>query len=101
MEKHILLEVPLSINTFVPVLDTLRTVSFALPDSLQKSRPKPRPAIPKPLESNYFGVPLVNVVSPDRPIPLFIEKCVRFIETTGKLISLNYLRCCLFDICVI
>lgn len=53
--------------------------------SSQKSRPKPRPAIPKPVESSYFGVPLVNVVSPDRPIPLFIEKCVRFIETTGTL----------------
>ena len=51
---------------------------------LQKSRAKPRPAIPKPLESSYFGVPLISVVSPDRPIPLFIEKCVRYIETTGK-----------------
>ncbi|XP_066515206.1 rho GTPase-activating protein 35 isoform X1 [Hoplias malabaricus] len=49
----------------------------------KKTRPKPRHSISKPLESNYFGVPLVNVVSPDRPIPLFIDKCIRFIEATG------------------
>jgi len=40
------------------------------------------------MESVYFGIPLVNVVSPDRPIPLFIEKCVRFIETTGEVFCL-------------
>ncbi|XP_026085471.1 LOW QUALITY PROTEIN: rho GTPase-activating protein 5 [Carassius auratus] len=34
-------------------------------------------------ESNYFGVPLQNLVTPDRPIPLFIEKCVDYIESTG------------------
>ncbi|XP_030629114.1 rho GTPase-activating protein 5 [Chanos chanos] len=34
-------------------------------------------------ESNYFGVPLENLVTPDRPIPLFIEKCVEYIERTG------------------
>uniref|UniRef100_A0A671ND84 Rho GTPase-activating protein 5-like n=1 Tax=Sinocyclocheilus anshuiensis TaxID=1608454 RepID=A0A671ND84_9TELE len=34
-------------------------------------------------ESNYFGVPLQNLVTPDRPIPLFIEKCVDYIERTG------------------
>uniref|UniRef100_A0A3Q2XK46 Rho GTPase-activating protein 35 n=1 Tax=Hippocampus comes TaxID=109280 RepID=A0A3Q2XK46_HIPCM len=60
-----------------------RNILKSLRRTAKKSRPKPRPAIPKPIESNYFGVPLVNVVSPDRPIPLFIEKCVRFIETTG------------------
>uniref|UniRef100_A0A3Q1G6X1 Rho GTPase-activating protein 35 n=1 Tax=Acanthochromis polyacanthus TaxID=80966 RepID=A0A3Q1G6X1_9TELE len=60
-----------------------RNILKSLRRTAKKTRPKPRPAIPKPLESNYFGVPLVNVVSPDRPIPLFIEKCVRFIETTG------------------
>uniref|UniRef100_A0A3Q3K685 Rho GTPase-activating protein 35 n=1 Tax=Monopterus albus TaxID=43700 RepID=A0A3Q3K685_MONAL len=60
-----------------------RNLLKSLRRTAKKTRPKPRPAIPKPLESNYFGVPLVNVVSPDRPIPLFIEKCVRFIETTG------------------
>uniref|UniRef100_A0A668UVY1 Rho GTPase-activating protein 35 n=1 Tax=Oreochromis aureus TaxID=47969 RepID=A0A668UVY1_OREAU len=60
-----------------------RNILKSLRRTAKKTRPKPRPAIPKPLESNYFGVPLANVVSPDRPIPLFIEKCVRFIETTG------------------
>ncbi|XP_040908231.1 rho GTPase-activating protein 35 [Toxotes jaculatrix] len=60
-----------------------RNILKSLRRTAKKTRPKPRPAIPKPLESCYFGVPLVNVVSPDRPIPLFIEKCVRFIETTG------------------
>ncbi|KAK3531281.1 hypothetical protein QTP70_015184 [Hemibagrus guttatus] len=49
----------------------------------KKTRPKPRQSISKPLESNYFGVPLVNVVTPERPIPLFIEKCIRYIEATG------------------
>uniref|UniRef100_A0A8C6U170 Rho GTPase-activating protein 35 n=1 Tax=Neogobius melanostomus TaxID=47308 RepID=A0A8C6U170_9GOBI len=62
---------------------TLKSDSLSLRRTAKKTRPKPRPAIPKPIESVYFGVPLVNVVSPDRPIPLFIEKCVRFIETTG------------------
>ena len=51
---------------------------------LQKPRQKPRHSISKPIESNYFGVPLNNVVTPERPIPVFIEKCIRFIETTGK-----------------
>lgn len=53
----------------------------------QKSRPKPRHSISKPLESTYFGVPLVNVVSFERPIPLFIDKCIRYIEATGTLTS--------------
>ncbi|XP_061607083.1 rho GTPase-activating protein 35 [Phyllopteryx taeniolatus] len=60
-----------------------RNILKSLRRTAKKSRPKPRPAIPKPMESSYFGVPLVSVVSPERPIPLFIEKCVRFIETTG------------------
>uniref|UniRef100_A0A8C3AG58 Rho GTPase-activating protein 35 n=1 Tax=Cyclopterus lumpus TaxID=8103 RepID=A0A8C3AG58_CYCLU len=60
-----------------------RNILKSLRRTAKKSRPKPRPAIQKPPESSYFGVPLVNVVSPDRPIPLFIDKCVRFIETTG------------------
>ncbi|KAA0711269.1 Rho GTPase-activating protein 5 [Triplophysa tibetana] len=34
-------------------------------------------------ESNYFGVPLQNLVTLERPIPLFIEKCVEYIERTG------------------
>ncbi|XP_016142236.1 rho GTPase-activating protein 35 [Sinocyclocheilus grahami] len=49
----------------------------------KKTRPKPRHSISKPLESNYFGVPLVNVVSLERPIPVFIDKCIRYIEATG------------------
>uniref|UniRef100_A0A8C2CAS1 Rho GTPase activating protein 35a n=1 Tax=Cyprinus carpio TaxID=7962 RepID=A0A8C2CAS1_CYPCA len=49
-----------------------------------KKRPKARhSSLSKPLESNYFGVPLANVVTPERPIPLFIEKCIRYIEATG------------------
>ncbi|XP_077447785.1 rho GTPase-activating protein 35 [Stigmatopora argus] len=60
-----------------------RNILKSLRRTAKKSRSKPRPAIPKPTESIYFGVPLASVVSPDRPIPLFIEKCVRFIETTG------------------
>ncbi|XP_056449553.1 rho GTPase-activating protein 35 [Gadus chalcogrammus] len=60
-----------------------RNILKSLRRTAKKSRAKPRPAIPKPLESSYFGVPLISVVSPDRPIPLFIEKCVRYIETTG------------------
>ncbi|XP_016356720.1 rho GTPase-activating protein 35-like isoform X1 [Sinocyclocheilus anshuiensis] len=50
----------------------------------QKTRAKARQSsLSKPLESNYFGVPLANVVTPERPIPLFIEKCIRYIEATG------------------
>ncbi|KAG7223278.1 hypothetical protein INR49_015634 [Caranx melampygus] len=50
-----------------------RNILKSLRRTAKKTRPKPRPAIPKPVESSYFGVPLVSVVSPDRPIPLFIE----------------------------
>ncbi|XP_028817765.1 rho GTPase-activating protein 35 [Denticeps clupeoides] len=49
----------------------------------KKPRTKSRQSIPKTLESTYFGLPLVSVVSLDRPIPLFIEKCIRYIEATG------------------
>ncbi|KAJ3613448.1 hypothetical protein NHX12_019697 [Muraenolepis orangiensis] len=34
-------------------------------------------------DSNYFGVPLQNLVTLERPIPLFVEKCVGYIERTG------------------
>uniref|UniRef100_S4RJ88 Rho GTPase activating protein 5 n=1 Tax=Petromyzon marinus TaxID=7757 RepID=S4RJ88_PETMA len=35
-------------------------------------------------ESVYFGLPLVEVVqSPDNPIPLFVEKCVLYLESCG------------------
>ncbi|KAK7156140.1 hypothetical protein R3I94_006270 [Phoxinus phoxinus] len=50
----------------------------------KKTRLKGRQSsLSKPPESNYFGVPLANVVSAERPIPLFIEKCIRYIEITG------------------
>ncbi|TRY57994.1 hypothetical protein DNTS_027346 [Danionella cerebrum] len=50
----------------------------------KKTRSKTRQSsVSKPPESNYFGVPLANVVSAERPIPLFIEKCVHYIEITG------------------
>lgn len=67
----------------------------SLPPSLsQKPRPKPRHSISK-VESNYFGVPLANVVTPDRPIPLFIDKCIRYIEATGKRARVTQrLDCC-------
>uniref|UniRef100_A0A3Q2NPF9 Rho GTPase-activating protein 35 n=1 Tax=Fundulus heteroclitus TaxID=8078 RepID=A0A3Q2NPF9_FUNHE len=60
-----------------------RNILKSLRRTAKKTRSKPRPSIPKPMESSYFGVPLASVVSPDRPIPLFIEKCVHFIEKTG------------------
>ncbi|XP_026048204.1 rho GTPase-activating protein 35 [Astatotilapia calliptera] len=46
----------------------------------KKPRSKPRHSISKP---GYFGMPLSTVVTPERPIPVFIEKCIHFIETTG------------------
>ncbi|XP_023669493.1 rho GTPase-activating protein 35 isoform X2 [Paramormyrops kingsleyae] len=49
----------------------------------KQKRMKSRPSISKPMESNYFGVPLVSVVSLERPIPVFIEKCIRYIDATG------------------
>ncbi|KAF6717662.1 Rho GTPase-activating protein 5 [Oryzias melastigma] len=51
-----------------------------------KSSKPPKPLYPptrRTWESNYFGVPLQNVVTPEHPIPLFIEKCVDYIERTG------------------
>ncbi|KAG7466472.1 hypothetical protein MATL_G00165160 [Megalops atlanticus] len=56
-----------------------------------KEPKKPKSKATKPLypptrrnwESNYFGVPLQNLVTPEQPIPLFIEKCVDYIERTG------------------
>ncbi|XP_041092222.1 rho GTPase-activating protein 35-like [Polyodon spathula] len=61
-----------------------RNILKSLRRTTKKTRPKPRHSLTKPpMESNYFGVPLVNVVSAERPIPLFIEKCIRYIEATG------------------
>ncbi|XP_052432568.1 rho GTPase-activating protein 35 [Carassius gibelio] len=61
-----------------------RNILRSLRRNTKKTRQKARQSsLSKPLESNYFGVPLANVVSPERPIPLFIEKCIRYIEATG------------------
>ncbi|XP_061916098.1 rho GTPase-activating protein 35 [Entelurus aequoreus] len=60
-----------------------RSILKSLRRNTKKPRSKPRHSISKPIESSYFGVPLVTVVTPERPIPVFIEKCIRFIETTG------------------
>ncbi|XP_073673670.1 rho GTPase-activating protein 35 isoform X2 [Garra rufa] len=61
-----------------------RNLLRSLRRNTKKTRPKARQSsLSKPLESNYFGVPLANVVTPERPIPYFIEKCIRYIETTG------------------
>lgn len=46
-------------------------------------------------ESNYFGVPLQSLVTHDRPIPLFIEKCVDYIERTGEWFVLIRFSLCL------
>ncbi|XP_035239764.1 rho GTPase-activating protein 35 [Anguilla anguilla] len=52
-----------------------RIILRSLRRTTRRTRPKPR--------HSYFGVPLVSVVSPERPIPLFIDKCIRYIEATG------------------
>ncbi|XP_028294720.1 rho GTPase-activating protein 5 [Gouania willdenowi] len=55
-------------------------------ESKKRSSKPPKPLYPptrRNWDSNYFGVPLQNLVSADRPIPLFIEKCVDYIERTG------------------
>uniref|UniRef100_A0A3Q3J238 Rho GTPase-activating protein 35 n=1 Tax=Monopterus albus TaxID=43700 RepID=A0A3Q3J238_MONAL len=60
-----------------------RNILKSLRRNTKKPRSKPRHSFSKPIESNYFGMPLITVVTPERPIPVFIEKCIRFIETTG------------------
>ena len=55
------------------------------PSPPQKPKPKPRPSLTKPMwESSYFGVPLSSVVTPEKPIPIFIERCIEYIEATGE-----------------
>lgn len=52
-----------------------------------RSSKPPKPLYPptrRTWESNYFGVPLQNLVTLERPIPLFIEKCVEYIERIGE-----------------
>ncbi|XP_073718919.1 rho GTPase-activating protein 35 [Misgurnus anguillicaudatus] len=60
-----------------------RNILKSLRRTTKKTRPKARQSSLSKPESNYFGVPLANVVTPERPIPLFIEKCIRYIEATG------------------
>lgn len=65
-------------------VDTHLLLCFLL-SSVQKPKPKSRPSITKATwESNYFGVPLTTVVTPEKPIPIFIERCIEYIEATGK-----------------
>ncbi|XP_028677413.1 rho GTPase-activating protein 5 [Erpetoichthys calabaricus] len=51
--------------------------------SKQKSTKPLYPPTRRNWDSNYFGVPLLDLVTQEKPIPLFIEKCVDFIEATG------------------
>ncbi|KAM4642276.1 rho GTPase-activating protein 35-like isoform 1-T1 [Discoglossus pictus] len=60
-----------------------RNILRSLRRNPKKPKHKPRPSITK-WESNYFGTPLSSVVTLERPIPLFLEKCVEYIETTGE-----------------
>lgn len=63
------------------------TPSFLVVAAQAKSSKAPKPLYPptrRTWDSNYFGVPLHNLVCPERPIPLFIEKCVDYIERTGE-----------------
>ncbi|KAJ7303875.1 hypothetical protein JRQ81_011383 [Phrynocephalus forsythii] len=61
-----------------------RNILRSLRRTTKKPKPKPRPSITKTTwESNYFGVPLTTVVTPEKPIPLFIERCIEYIEATG------------------
>uniref|UniRef100_A0A8V5GKX6 Uncharacterized protein n=1 Tax=Melopsittacus undulatus TaxID=13146 RepID=A0A8V5GKX6_MELUD len=61
-----------------------RNILRSLRRTTKKPKAKARPSLPKsPWESSYFGVPLSSVVSADRPIPVFIERCIEYIEATG------------------
>ncbi|KAE8584853.1 hypothetical protein XENTR_v10021130 [Xenopus tropicalis] len=61
-----------------------RNILRSLRRTTKKVKPKPRPSLTKATwESNYFGFPLSSVVTSERPIPVFIEKCVEYIEATG------------------
>uniref|UniRef100_A0A8C2REY1 Rho GTPase-activating protein 35 n=1 Tax=Capra hircus TaxID=9925 RepID=A0A8C2REY1_CAPHI len=60
-----------------------RNILRSLRRNTKKPKPKPRPSIAKAAwESNYFGVPLTTVVTPEKPIPVFIERCIEYIEAT-------------------
>uniref|UniRef100_A0AAZ3REX1 Rho GTPase-activating protein 5 n=1 Tax=Oncorhynchus tshawytscha TaxID=74940 RepID=A0AAZ3REX1_ONCTS len=77
-----------------PEQDDMKKKKKKTPKTKEPKKPKSKP--PKPLypptrrnwDSNYFGVPLQNLVTPDRPIPLFIEKCVDYIERTDHSVDL-------------
>ncbi|XP_073433939.1 rho GTPase-activating protein 5 [Dendrobates tinctorius] len=50
----------------------------------KKKKNKPfNPPTRRNWESNYFGKPLHDLVSPEKPIPVFVKKCVDFIEESG------------------
>ncbi|XP_053700528.1 rho GTPase-activating protein 5 [Synchiropus splendidus] len=74
-----------------PELDDKKTKKKKTPKTHKdpkklKSNKSPKALYPptrRTWESNYFGVPLQNLVTLDRPIPLFVEKCVEYIERTG------------------
>lgn len=71
----------------VLIISSHPSSSSLIPPSQPKSSKPPKPLYPptrRTWESNYFGVPLQNLVTSDRPIPLFIEKCVDYIERTGE-----------------
>lgn len=77
---------PVSLSSYLVVF-SISPPSYS-PLTLQKSSKPPKPLYPptrRTWESNYFGVPLQTLVTTDRPIPLFIEKCVDYIERTGEL----------------
>ncbi|XP_062325599.1 rho GTPase-activating protein 5 [Osmerus eperlanus] len=73
-----------------PEQDDKRMKKKKTPKTKEPKKPKsskpPKPLYPptrRNWESNYFGVPLQSLVTHERPIPLFIEKCVDYIERTG------------------
>ncbi|KAG5857473.1 hypothetical protein ANANG_G00019830 [Anguilla anguilla] len=72
-----------------PEQDDKKTKKKKPPKTKEPKKPKSKgtkplyPPTRRNWESNYFGVPLQNLVTPDQPIPLFIEKCVDYIERTG------------------
>ncbi|XP_005533900.1 PREDICTED: rho GTPase-activating protein 35 [Pseudopodoces humilis] len=58
-----------------------RNILRSLRRPTKKPKAKARPSLSKaPWESSYFGVPLASVVTPERPIPVFIERCIQYIE---------------------
>lgn len=72
------------------------------PFALQKPSKPLKPLYPptrRTWESNYFGVPLQNLVTADRPIPLFVEKCVDYIERTGELCPVSCLSSLFVLVC--